>query len=421
MDLTEAARRVLIHHARIIIAFVLLGVVGGVAIATAEAPRYTASTRVVLDGRIPDAPEAVTAVADSARAIVTSRDFVEGALRDAGASRDPAVVVRESLRVQSLGSSGAVEIAVTDVDPSVAAAVANALARELIARWPEASGQTTDVIAVLQERIDALNEEIGLLDEEIARINLRLATEGVASDPILTARRDSRASERDELAQLRLVLQTQMGSILVEQVSGTDPRIIDQAVPPPEPNPNNVLPISALGALLGLMVGIGVASVIEAMRPTLVGSDSIADELDVPVLGRLPKKPGDAQAADPRLALQMRLAAESAKVDTVELVPLGDAAGLWRLQHLVRSSGRSSSSGSQGKPRDLVVRPFGTDRSSENGASNGRASSALVAVVPRVIKRSRLREVRDLQSVTRWPLIGIVTYPEKRRWRLGSR
>lgn len=414
MDLTEAARRVLFHHARIIVACALLGAVAGIAIATVNGPRYTASTRVVLDARIPETAETVTAVADSARAIVTSRDFVEGALRDAGASRDPALVVRESLRVQSLGTSGAVVIAVTDADRSVAADLANALARELIERWPEASGQSTDVVAVLQQRIDTIDAEIDQLDERIARLNVRLAASDEAPDPIVTARRDAQASERDELAQLRLVLQTQMGSILVEQVSGTEPRIIDHAVPPPDPNPTNVLPITALGALLGLLVGIGMASVIEAVRPTLVGSDSIADELDVPVLGRLPKKPESAPGDNQRLALQVRLAAETAKAHTVELVSLEPSAELRRLQDAVSSS---EDHGREGRPRELVVRPFGSARPSVNGNSNGNRSSALVAVVPHVIKRSRLREVRDLQSVTRWPLIGIVTYHPKRRWR----
>lgn len=420
MNLTEAARRVLFHHARLIAIFVALGVAGAIAIATSSPPRYTATSRVVLDTRLRDAPEGVTAVADGARAIVTSRDFVEDALRETGASRDPVRIVRESLRVQALGVSGAVEISVTDVNPSVASALANALSRGLVERWPEASGQSGDALAALQQKIDSVGAEMDQLEEQIARLNATIAsTADGATDPVLTARRDAREGERDELAQLRLVLQTQLGSILVEQSTGIEARVLDQAVPPSQPNPDNMVPMTALGALLGLMLGIGGASVIEALRPTVVGSDSIADELDVPVLGRLPKKRPKGHEQGQRLGLQMRLAAQSAKANTVELVSLEPSFELSRVQQAVRST--SKEWGGHQEQEDLVIRPFGSERTSANGSSNGEVSRALVAVVPHVIKRSQLREVRDLQSVTKWPLIGVVTYVPKRRWRLASR
>ena len=44
---------------------------------------------------------------------------------------------------------------------------------------------------------------------------------------------------------------------------------------------------AALGGFLGFLIGICIAAVVESVRPTLAGSEAIADVLGVPMLGKM--------------------------------------------------------------------------------------------------------------------------------------
>src|SRR5207245_11276599 len=84
----------------------------------------------------------------------------------------------------------------------------------------------------------------------------------------------------------------------------------------------------ALGTLLGLLVGAGIAALLEAFRPTLVGSGAVARELQVPFLGELSRRPNVIPEA---VADRLRLAAIGAKVKVVALIPTDETADLTEL------------------------------------------------------------------------------------------
>ena len=418
MDLTDAVRRVLFHHARLIGVFFLLGLLVAAAVATLGSSRYTSSARVMLVDPVSHEPEAIEGVADAAGAIVTSRGVVEEAIADVGVSRT-AVAVRTSILVEPLASSGALEISVTDGDPSVAAALTNALSRELVRRWPGSSGNTG--AGFLAGRIDSIDTDLDRINAQMEELAAETDPQGEeADDRIRGEQRRTLGMERAKLAQLRLALQTEMDSMLAQEASGIEPRIIDRAAPSTDPDPSHALPITALGMLIGGIVGIGAAASIESVRPTVVGAHSIADELGVPVLGRIPSASEAESGQYARLARSLHLAAANSDADTVELVSVEPSAELSPLVDVVEASA------SLGHPRrrrtssgELVVRPFGAGWPESNGDSNAETSTALVAVLPDAVRRARLREVHDLRRLTTWPLIGIVTYPASGAARLG--
>ncbi|HZD18487.1 MAG TPA: Wzz/FepE/Etk N-terminal domain-containing protein, partial [Actinomycetota bacterium] len=260
MDLTEAARRVLFHHVRLIVTFIVLGAVAGAAIAMMRPAEFTASARVMLPTQASESPEAVTAASDAARAVVTSRGFVADALEGVDASLDPADIARDAVRVDPLGTSPAIEIAVTHADPSVAADVANALSDELVRRWPGAAGPASDAVDVVEQRIDQIGRQVEELDGTIGRLSITIGQVGeTPRGRLLRARRRALVTERDELTQLRLALETQATSLLVDRASQSEPQVIDRAAPPAAPDPNHTIPVAALGALLGAILGIAAA------------------------------------------------------------------------------------------------------------------------------------------------------------------
>jgi uncharacterized protein involved in exopolysaccharide biosynthesis len=415
MELTEAVRRVFLHHARLIAVCVLIGALAGL-LSTWGPHEYTSSVRVMLGPQGSGTPEEATAIADSARAIVTSPGIVAQALAEAKVDRDPTVLANGSIALESIGSSGIVQLDVSDADAAGAAAIANTLADGLVERWIAASGAgADDVTKELQAKIDQMTADIATLDTRIAGQNVDLAE---ASDDVtrrqVQAARDATLSERDGLVQQRLVVEEEISRVLAEAASTFVPRVVDPAMPPPRADPVHRIPIVALGALLGFLLGAGAAAIIETFRPTLVGDDAIADALGAPILGGL-SLDGDVSFTDgERLPLQVRLAATRAEARAVELVPIdwpADAPTLGVVAENLQR-GRLGGKPSRAGPNTVAVRPFDRDATTAK-TGDWRTSKAMVAVTPSVIERSKLREIVDLQNLTAWPLIGLITFTTK--------
>jgi hypothetical protein len=77
-----------------------------------------------------------------------------------------------------------------------------------------------------------------------------------------------------------------------------------------------------LGALLGLVLGIGSAGLIETVRPTFVGGDVLARELDTPLLGSLSRGSDERQRQRlvSLIAARLHLAADGVGVHDIVLL-----------------------------------------------------------------------------------------------------
>jgi hypothetical protein len=202
---------------------------------------------------------------------------------------------------------------------------------------------------------------------------------------------------------------------LVEAASRTAPQVIDPAVPPLAADSRHTVPMAVLGALLGFLVGAGVAGMIEAVSPTLVGASAMGDALGVPVLGTLSRLGDRDSVASERTVVNTRLAASRAKATTLELVAMGPAIDLEPISSTLEGDDGPSASdraaGRRGRGQ-LVVRSFGADVTGPANLSRTAvpAASALVAVAPSVVKRSFVREIRDAHAVTGWEVLGVLVY-----------
>jgi len=437
MELNEAVRRIA-HHWVLVISCLLLSAAVAFALHVGDVPMYSASTRLVLDTPDPRALAESAAIADTARAIVTSPAHVAAALSKVHAQRNPVELAAQRVTVDALGSSGILRLSVRDKDPGIAAALANALATDLIqTRLDVTQGESSRIESDLSAQIDGFNTEITRIDGQISNIQGRLT---VATAPdILSAGRarlDALTRQRDYLVQRRIVLQSQLDSLVTADAGRPNPSIIEKAVPLFETNPTTRLPDMALAALLGLILGVGIAALVETFRPTLVGSQAVARAVEAPLLGETQGPPKPATASFDVMARSLGLAAEAAGVRVVEVVSLGPTVELepfvlslnvpapTQAKHLatvmlpasIGSYGPtvpSVDTASRHRGESLLVREFGSVSPS---SPNGHASAhGLVAVSPRTLKSSELAALFNLRQITGWPILGVICYRPKGR------
>lgn len=419
MDLNEALRRIFYAHRRSIVFFVALGVGFGVALASTSAPTYTASARVTIGDRAADENGDPVSMADAAEALATSRSVLTTATRAAGLQGDRFVLEPGLVSVKTLGSSEFLQLEVTAPTAVTASLLANALAEEVVQRWAEVSGgQGGEAVALVQETLDGVLERTASLDEQITLLSLKMDQLGGQGDLArLQAQRDSLVAEREALDRQRVSYEAQLSALLVDAASRSAPQVIDPAVPPPTADSRHTVPTAVLGGLLGFLLGAGLAGLIEAVSPTLVGAAAIGDALGVPVLGSL-SRPSDQHTDGARRAIvNTRLAASRVRASTLELLPLGSSIDLTALSAAVEGDEEPSDSNRGVSKRtrgQLVAHTFGLDAMDLPTSSRmpASATTVLVAVAPSVLKRSRLREVFDIRAVTAWEIIGVVVYEQ---------
>jgi uncharacterized protein involved in exopolysaccharide biosynthesis len=410
MELNELVRRIFGEHWRLIVFFVSLGIGVAAGLHLTDARMYTASARAVLDTRDPESRAESTAIADTARAIATSPGPVGNALQAAHVTgRDAEDVAEHHVSVRGLGSSGVFQLSVSDRDPRVAAAIANALAGQVIrARLAVTQGETRQILADLGQKIDDLNARIAFVDARIDSLNERLATaQSAETANALRRQRDQSIQLSNSLVRQRGDLEGQRNSVLSNDSLRPKPTIISRAVPPTAADSSRFPADIVLGGLLGFILGVGLAGLVETFRPTLVGGDALAKELGTPFLGALPSAPDGREALeDPTdIAVRVRLAAQGAALRKVALVPVGPNVNVGPLAQ--RLEGVASLSASTHLDDALGIRPF--DARNSNGSAHG-----FVLIVPSTVKKQELVAAGHLVTASRSPLIGFITYNRKR-------
>jgi uncharacterized protein involved in exopolysaccharide biosynthesis len=438
MELNEAVQRIFRRHFALIAATVLAAVVVATALDWGHTPTYTATARFVLDAPDPQGQAQSAALADTARGIATGPATIAAALNAIGAKRDPLELAKHGVALEALGSSGVLSLSVQDHDPRVAARLANALAAAVIqTRLRITSGRLKELLNGLGTQIDDLTKQIVTLDAQIDKIDAQSAT---TKDPgrlaELRAKRDGLVQQRDYLLQQRVVLESERGSVAATDALRPEASVVDPAVPPRHRDPSRRPVDLGLGVLLGLVLGVGAASVLETLQPSVVGRRAIAEEMGAPLVGDLPVPPAILNGVDVRpVAVRVQLAAEAANVNVIELVTTDLSQDMTELAARLGESLGSSITLDRTRLTRSKTRPGGTGvsgtvpdpKSAENSAANpsspnGQPRRGAVAVVPSALEQSELMQVSDLLAVTGWPLLGVITYrpvahrPDLMRW-----
>ncbi|MCA0144870.1 hypothetical protein [Blastococcus sp. LR1] len=403
MDLTEAAQRIFKYHWVLILVTTLIGLSIPLLLAQAQDDEYRASARIVMGSADPRDGEEATSQADAALGVATSPGVVGDALTETGVQRD-ADEVAGRVRVEPVGTSGVLELAVTDPDPAASAALANALADAIVERRAEAVlGDTERLLQATDEQIAELAATVTAIQDEAAaaaRQESRAIALGLAPDSTLDAielRNDQAVDQLNRAQDQRQLL----AQTLAETVR---PDVIDRA-----PEQGTLVDASvparlAVGALLGLLLGIALAAALEAWRPTLNGH-TLARHFGVPLLGHLPRLPGrGAGIDDPRLTTYVSLAADGAGVRSYELVQVGPKTDVSPLaEALARGDGN----------HDVLP----AEESASNGtlalSTRSHGGAGVIVVAPERTRSTWLEDLERHVQLTRQPVIGVVTYGKR--------
>jgi capsular polysaccharide biosynthesis protein len=392
MEITEAAKRIFRARGLVILAFLLCGLVAGFGVHKAlETKTYTASARLVLSGSVPQNADWAAALAGTVQGIVTSPEQLNKALAEAGATRD-IVKFTKAVNTQSLSSSSVLSLSVTDPNAGVATAVANTLAAYAVATLNAQAQQPSELLlSQLQAQIDSLTTEIGNIDSQIAAATRSSATEVTAL-----------LAQRTDLSQQMTALITKRADVAQQMVQSQGASVVAPATRPDVADPSRLPLDLILGALASLILGIGLAVILETLRPTLVGRGAIGRALGAPVFGVMSAgagAPGDLSA----LSARLQRAAERARVSTVVL---------WNRDEDLSDAARRL----QGTKPSVVraAKPSWTVRAAVPGEPlNPRW--ALVVVVPPMVPLRTIEEADELRADEGLTVLGGIIMPRGRR------
>jgi polysaccharide biosynthesis transport protein len=147
-------------------------------------------------------------------------------------------------------------ISAQDVDPTRAAAVANALAEQLIAASPAVQGRQAEFQASIDASLTATEEQIKSIQTQVATLRgLPKRTE--AQDADLKTREGTLASLLSTYAALLSFSSGGASNLLT---------LIEPAIPPTDPISPRPLLNTHLAAGLGLLLAAGVVAVVERVR-----------------------------------------------------------------------------------------------------------------------------------------------------------
>ena len=410
MELDEVIGRIFGRHKVLLVACVVVGLLVAMAFHWHDKPQYASSARLVIGTEDPTSSAQASALADTVRALATGPELVGAALRQVGAVRNVDVVATQDIDVASLGSSGVVQLTVTDQDPAVAVSLADALAHAVVsARVADANASVSQTLTSLETQISVLQGQIQSTDAAAAALAVRIGS------PLNTIANEA-AAQRNQLVAQSAALSQQLDVLLTEQatIQGQNAlrptaALVDAPQPPALPVPGRRLADLAIGGMLGLLLGIAFAAAIESLRPSVVGRAGLARSIQAPILAELSGAPDDWAVAEvAEAAMHVEMAAAGADVRRVELIgadrrtdlahiaeAIGTAAPRIAVSHVDARAARRGAGPSVGAVRRSVAR----DLSGRRG---------LVLVVPSAVRLSDLDPLKDFVSISGWPLLGII-------------
>ena len=206
------------------------------------------------------------------------------------------VKVEDMISVQQIGSTQLIHVSAENNDPVLAQALADTVARVLIEQ------ETSQQQARFQTGLSELETQIKTLETSIAETQAEIAALGAP---------ESAPSEFAQLERTRLESQmTRDQTRLVVLLSSAEEfrlamarytdtiTIYAPAELPSAPVNSRTLQNTLLGAVTGLMIGVGVAFLLEYLDDTIKSPQDVKQTLPVGVLGALPRlKEMDGQIA----------------------------------------------------------------------------------------------------------------------------
>jgi capsular polysaccharide biosynthesis protein len=318
MDVTDALRRIVMRHLVLIAIATLVPLIGFAAYQSTQKTMYTASVQMQVGENSATSVQAATALADSAIAKVKTPDAVLKALITAAKS-DPTLNIKHEagdaqsflasdLTVAQVLTSPNITIAVKADSQQAAVDIDKALAllTQQAIHDDAAIGPNQQKDAA-QKALDQANADLAAAAKAIPAVNPPQALV-FAYQNALT----NKSTATTNLAKAQ------------DAVTGVfTPIIVDDAKIVPDSTLSKLQPY-VLVLILGLVLGVGIAAVIESAAPSVVGAAGLSGLFGAPHLGHAVGRNGKVKDRITDLALAARLHAAARRVGADTVVIAGD-------------------------------------------------------------------------------------------------
>ncbi len=226
-----------------------------------------------------------TALARAYAELVRRRPITQAVIEKLGLALSPSALA-EQITTAVLPDAQLLEIAVVDVQPVLAAALANALAEELILQSPTSAEGLEGQRDFILTQLDDLQGKIQETGEKIADLQGSLATMTSAAEI------DEAQLTLAGLEQVQATYQSTYASLLGSVGTPNALTLVEPAIEPSFPISDRLALTVALAGIIGLTLSAGAISLLEylddSVRWESWRQQSIAD---LPVLGAVAKMP----------------------------------------------------------------------------------------------------------------------------------
>ncbi|MET9700365.1 lipopolysaccharide biosynthesis protein [Streptomyces sp. NPDC006529] len=302
-DLLRDQFRQLTRYRRLIGAGIGIGLLGGVYLGVSTADTYVATADVVLRTPTDDpfnpsiAPDKAINIG-SERQVALSSSIAAEAAKKLGVPETGLAALRSGLQVTNPPQTMVLRFTYTSASPAQAAKRANAMTEAYLLKRRDALDVTRDaMVKSYKDQRDPVAKQLDDLVKQIANMPA-----GSARDAAYSSRTDLQS----KVGQLN-------GNIAkLDALDMTPGRVTSAATPPTRPDGPGIVMSLALGAAVGLALGLLAAWVRLVFDPAPRSDGDVSRALRAPVLGNLPRdKTGGgpllaAGEADPRLAEEYR-------------------------------------------------------------------------------------------------------------------
>jgi capsular polysaccharide biosynthesis protein len=410
MTIEEMFRRIVRAHLGIILVCMLLPVAAAIGLQADKPAVNLASIRLQVVSGAPSSATEAEGISSRVLALATTPGLVDASLKQVGAQRDVTDFAATHVAAQRLGESSIVQLSVTDKDPIAASQIVAALAAR-VALFMNHGDRATFNAALTK-----LDQEVQ--DATVRRDKLAAQLKGIAD---INARADIQTQIQS--ANLLLGQLTTQRAALAVQDATRDIVVLVGNKPEVSQVPSPVLPQAALALLLGLVLGLTAAAILETMRPRVASVRALAHLLEAPVLGKSSEEISS-------LRNTMALAARRQGVDAVVLIGAEESDAdtvcqlLFALSNLSSTPDRLRSASTAGtedgsEPSVLQMEaPFANVRFTGLSAvtPQDEMTAGVVVVSGGTVLLRRLDDLDDVLKAVRWPVLGIVNGPAKRRF-----
>jgi succinoglycan biosynthesis transport protein ExoP len=179
-------------------------------------------------------------------------------------------------------------ISAQDADPARAAAIANALAEQLIAASPAIQGREADIQASIDSDVKATQDQIEATQTQVESLN-NLIDRTSKQDADLDALEGRLASLRSTLASLLSLSSGNASNLLT---------VIEPAIAPTDAISPNRLQNTVLAAVLGLLIVAGVIALLELLYDGVRDTDAVLEAAGLSTLGVIARMKGSRNSSE---------------------------------------------------------------------------------------------------------------------------